>query len=95
MAPPLASGIKAALVLAEAVQRRGEAPNIVMLTDGRANIARDGSAGRERAEKDALLAARRLRSSAVPTLLCDVSRRLQPQAQRLAVENERPLSEAA
>ena len=57
-----------------------------MLTDGRANIARDGSAGRERAEKDALLAARRLRSSAVPTLLCDVSRRSQPQAQRLAVE---------
>jgi len=83
---PLASGIEPALVLAEAVQRRGEAPSIVMLTDGRANIARDGSAGRERAEKDALLAARRLRSSAVPTLLCDVSRRSQAQAQRLASE---------
>jgi magnesium chelatase subunit D len=81
---PLAAAIDASAELAAAAQRRGEAPSIVMLTDGRANIARDGTPGRERAETDALDAARRLRLAAVPTLLCDVSRRSQPPARRLA-----------
>jgi magnesium chelatase subunit D len=81
---PLAAAIDASIELAAAAQRRGESPTIVILTDGRANIARDGTAGRERAEMDAFDAAQRLRVAAVPTLLCDVSRRSQTATRRLA-----------
>jgi magnesium chelatase subunit D len=81
---PLAAAVDAARELALVAQRRGEAPTIVILTDGHANISLDGIAGRERAEKDALDASERLRRAAVPALLCDVSRRSQPLARRLA-----------
>jgi len=83
---PLASGIDAARNLAEALQRRGETPTVVLLTDGRANIARDGTAGRARAEDDALAAARLMRRNGVGGLLIDTSPRAQPFAHRLAVE---------
>ena len=41
---PLAAGIISAALLAEDIRRRGQTPTIVFLTDGRGNIARDGSA---------------------------------------------------
>ncbi len=81
---PLAAALDAAAELALTAQRRGASPTIVILTDGRANIARDGTPGREGAERDALDAAQRLQLATVPTLLCDVSRRPQPLARRLA-----------
>ena len=40
---PLAAGIDAALALADAGAPRGGTPVVVLLTDGRANIARDGA----------------------------------------------------
>ena len=83
---PLASGIDAATALAEAVRRRGETPTIVMLTDGRANVARDGAPGRSRAEEEALAAARTLAGGQFAVLFVDTSPRAQPQAQKLAVE---------
>ena len=43
---PLAAGLDAACQLGEALRRKGRAPLVVLLTDGRANIARDGAAGR-------------------------------------------------
>ena len=46
---PLAAGIDAAVELAELALRRGETPIVVVLTDGRANVARDGTGGRARA----------------------------------------------
>ncbi|MFZ4758984.1 MAG: magnesium chelatase subunit D, partial [Burkholderiaceae bacterium] len=45
---PLAAGIDAAAELAAGVARRGGSPVIVLLTDGRANVARDGTGGRAR-----------------------------------------------
>ena len=54
---PLAAAIDAARELAGLIHRAGETPVIVMLTDGRANIARDGAPGRARAHDDALAAA--------------------------------------
>jgi magnesium chelatase subunit D len=81
---PLATAVDAARELALVAQRRGEAPTIVILTDGHANISLDGTAGRARAVRDALDASERLRRAAVPALLCDVSRRSQPLARRLA-----------
>jgi magnesium chelatase subunit D len=56
------------------------------LTDGRANIARDGTPGRPQAEADALAAGRRARAARVRTLLVDTSPRPQPVAARLAAE---------
>ncbi|MFO0334839.1 MAG: VWA domain-containing protein, partial [Pseudomonadota bacterium] len=81
---PLASGLDAALALAEAVQRRGGTPTLVLLTDGRANVARDGTPGRPRAQDDALASARRARASGVAALVIDTSTRPEPAAQRLA-----------
>ena len=83
---PLAAGIDAAVALADAAQRRGETPTVVLLTDGRANIARDGTPGRARAEEEALAAGRRARGARVRTLLVDTSPRPQPVAARLAAE---------
>lgn len=83
---PLAAGIDAGLALAETVRRKGETPIVILLTDGRANIARDGAAGRPRAEEEALIAARLGRAALISTLLVDTSPRRQPLANRLATE---------
>lgn len=81
---PLASGIDAALGLAQAARGKGQTPLIVLLTDGRANIARDGRAGRQTARDDAIASARILRASGVKTLLIDTSPRPDPRAEELA-----------
>jgi magnesium chelatase subunit D len=81
---PLATGIDAALALAQTVQRRGETPIVVFLTDGRGNIARDGSPGRPQAMADALLAARQVRLAGVTTLLLDTAAQPQAAAKELA-----------
>jgi magnesium chelatase subunit D len=81
---PLAAGIDAATALAEATRRRGGTPIVVLLTDGRANVARDGAGGRARADEDARQAARRLRAAGFTTLLIDTSPQPQPTARSLA-----------
>jgi magnesium chelatase subunit D len=83
---PLAAAIDAAAALADAVARRGDTPVIVLLTDGRANVALDGTGGRARAEADAFGAARRLRVQGSAVLLIDTSAQPQPLAARLATE---------
>ena len=55
---PLAAGLNAARELAEAAKARGRTPFAVVLTDGRANIAMDGSAVRATAASDADAAAK-------------------------------------
>ncbi len=81
---PLAAGLDAGLLLADGVRRRGGTPSLVLLTDGRGNVARDGRGGRSRAEADALSAARAIRLSGVAVLLVDTSPRPGPAARRLA-----------
>lgn len=81
---PLAAGLDAALQLAEAAQRRGDTPLAVFLTDGRANIARDGTPDRSRAEQDALQSAARWRTAGLRALLIDTSARPEPRARTLA-----------
>lgn len=83
-ATPLAAGLAAALDLACAEERQGRAPLVVVMTDGRANIARDGSAGAARAQEDALEAARALRLARIPAILIDTAPRPQPLARALA-----------
>ena len=81
---PLAAGLSAAASLALGLRRRGEAPMVVVLTDGRANIALDGSADRDRARADASSCARALRQAGLPSLVIDISPRPQPDAAALA-----------
>jgi magnesium chelatase subunit D len=83
---PLAAGFDAARLLVDSVHRRGGTPTVVVLTDGRANIARDGGGGRARAADDAVAAARSLRAADVATVLIDTSPRTEPQARRIAAE---------
>jgi magnesium chelatase subunit D len=83
---PLAAGIDAAVALADAAQRKGETPVVIFLTDGRANVARDGKGGRPRAEEEALTAGRMLRMAGLTAMLVDTSPQPQPQARRLATE---------
>ncbi len=82
---PLATAIDAAAALAVQIKRKGETPIVVLLTDGKANIARDGSAGRGPAASDALAAAAQLRSIGVSVLLVDTSPQPQNSVEQLAV----------
>lgn len=79
---PLAAAIDAAAMLADSLRRKGQSPVIVLLTDGRANVARDGSGGREKAQADAVEAATRLRLLQAAVLLIDTS----PQPDRMAAQ---------
>jgi magnesium chelatase subunit D len=83
---PLAAGVDAAMAMAETIRRAGRTPVITLLTDARANIARDGTGGRPRAEAEAMEAARAVCVSGVAALLVDTSPRPNPFAQRLAEE---------
>jgi magnesium chelatase subunit D len=81
---PLAAGIDAAHELALDIQRKGHNPVVAVMTDGRANVARDGSHGHEQAHADALLACKRLAMGGWSGLLVDTSRRPRPRARELA-----------
>lgn len=81
---PLAAGMDAARELAVQIARQGETPVVVLLTDGRANIARDGKPGRAQAGLDALQAAREFRLAGLSALLIDTSPQAQNQAQAQA-----------
>ena len=83
---PLASGIDAAVSLADVVRRKGQTPILILMTDGKGNIARDGTPGRPRAEEEALAAAKLVRATRLTALLVDTSPRPNQAAQRLANE---------
>jgi magnesium chelatase subunit D len=83
---PLAAGIDAGFLLADAVRRAGDTPTLVFLTDGRANVSLSGEGGRARAEQDAQQAGRRLRAAGHKALFVDISPRPNEQARRLAAD---------
>ena len=85
-ATPLAAGIDAAAELAAVIRRRGATPVVVLLTDGRGNIARDGAPGRARAGDDAQAAARNMRAEGFAALLLDTSPQPQDTARQLAAD---------
>jgi magnesium chelatase subunit D len=82
---PLATGLEAARVLAEAAWSRGRTPFLVVLTDGRGNIALDGSVVRDRAERDAEQAARAIGQARISAAFVDTSARPRPEGARLAL----------
>jgi magnesium chelatase subunit D len=81
---PLASGIDMAVLTAVSERAKGRDPLVVILTDGRANIARDGLAARPRASEDAFAAARQLRTQRIAAVLVDTAPRGQAGAADLA-----------
>ncbi len=83
---PLASGIDLGMILADSVKRRGGTPVLILMTDGRANVARDGTGGRTRAGEESLAAARVVRSLEITALVIDTSPRPQQQGRDLAKE---------
>ena len=83
---PLAAGLDAAFALSDSVRRKGQTPTVIVLTDGRANIARDGGQGRPRAEEDAMNAARQLRAAGITAVLVDTSPRPGASGETVATE---------
>ena len=72
---PLAAGLDLAREQAAQARRRGMWPTICLLTDGRANIARDGTADRAQAARDAENAAKALRAEGHEVLVIDTGQR--------------------
>jgi len=81
---PLATAIDTAITAGVAARRAGTLPVIVFLTDGRANVARDGKGGRAESMRDALDAAAQFRASSLSSVLIDSSPRPEPMARRVA-----------
>jgi magnesium chelatase subunit D len=81
---PLSAGIEQALNVAHNVRRGGGTPLVVFLTDGKANIARDGTADRALALRDAESAASAMKLAGVRTLMIDLSDARGGPARRIA-----------
>ena len=75
---PLAAGMQMAMETARQARARGMTPTIALLTDGRGNIALNGTADRALAEEDALRLARAIRSAGTPGIVIDTANRPQP-----------------
>jgi magnesium chelatase subunit D len=82
---PLALGIDAGLAEAEGARRHGWTPTLVVLTDAKANVRRDGQGGRAAAMAEAEAAARQVRLLGIAAILIDTSPRPNPDAARLAL----------
>jgi magnesium chelatase subunit D len=83
---PLATGLDAARTLAEDLGRKGQTPIVVLMTDGRANVTRDGDKDPIRAATDARDSAKALAALSMATLFLDTAPRPRPRAQALAAE---------
>ncbi|MGR3502078.1 VWA domain-containing protein [Pseudaestuariivita sp.] len=81
---PLAAGIDAGLREALSARARGLTPQMVLLTDGRGNIALDGSANRAQAQADAEALARHIAACDVEALVIDTGRRPHSQLAEIA-----------
>lgn len=81
---PLASGIEQGLMQAISGQRKGMTPVICILTDGRANIARDGSPDRQAAAQDAKDMAKQIRGLGFDSIVIDTGNRPEPQLRTLS-----------
>lgn len=81
---PLAAGLLAAQQLADAASKRGQTPTIAMLTDGKGNVAMDGTANRATATAEAHQAANGLRLAGVNSIVIDISPRPRAEAAALA-----------
>lgn len=81
---PLAAGMLSALDHATLAAKRGQTPTIIILTDGRSNVALDGSANRAQAAADAAQQGQRLRASGFDVIMIDTGLRPDQSLKNLA-----------
>ncbi len=81
---PLARAIDTAFALAKSAMQKGMTPTLVFLTDGRANIARDGSPGRSQAQLDAEQSAKSASQLKVRSLWIDTSPQAREEGEQIA-----------
>ena len=81
---PLAAGLSMVCTLGTGLSRRGYTPLLVVLTDGRGNIALDGSTNRVAATEDALKAGRAIAAAGLAGVVIDISPRPRPEAAAVA-----------
>lgn len=81
---PLAAGLIAAGQLAEVATRSGQTALIAVLTDGKGNVAMDGTANRTVAMEEANQAARNLAMLGLSSIVIDISPRPREEAAELA-----------
>lgn len=81
---PVAAGLELAIRVVSGLKRGGDDTQIVLLTDGRANLTRDGRPGRAEAAREAQALARQLAGLATHRVLIDTSLRSEPAAEQLA-----------
>ena len=72
---PLATGLKAAAEMAGQARSLGMTPTLLLLTDGRANIALDGSRDRKQADDDTKAMANWIRGYGLPSIVFDTAKR--------------------
>lgn len=77
-ATPLASGLRISGEVALQATRQGLSPSIAVLTDGRPNVALDGTQNRAQAQTDAEQIATWLGAMGLPGVVLDVGRRPHP-----------------
>ncbi len=80
----MAAGLLAARQLAEAAQRAGQTPTIALLTDGKANVASDGTARRQTAMAEATEVAKGMSMAGFNSIVIDISTRPREEAAALA-----------
>ena len=81
---PLAAGLSMVCTLGTGLLGRGYTPLLVILTDGRGNIALDGSTNRAAATEDAMKAARAIAAARLVGVVIDISPRPRPEAAAIA-----------
>jgi magnesium chelatase subunit D len=83
-ATPLAAGLMAADEMARQSTRKGFAPTVIVLTDGRSNMTLDGTPDRAQAAADSRLMAQALASQGAQSIVIDTGRRAEPALADLA-----------
>jgi len=81
---PIALALKHATEQAQALQRQGITPLLVMLSDGKANVTIDGVGGRTQAQADALQCAKQWATHGFTSLWIDTALQPTGQAEELA-----------
>lgn len=81
---PLASGLGAAMELAENAKRKGLTPTIILLTDGRSNVALDGTPSRVQASEDVTMMGQLLASRGFDAMVIDTGKRPERSLKTLA-----------
>jgi magnesium chelatase subunit D len=81
---PLAAGLREAMQLSLQARSKGMSPVVVLLTDGKGNIALDGTPDRRVAQEDALHIAKQMRRLDLDVLVIDMATRPQTALRDLA-----------